>query len=101
MLSGKVYIALHLTYVWCQVVEEKSKVMAKWQTVIPKKVRDAANIEVGDVLRWRYESGDIIVRAPRRVSKPSQKLYGLIPSSEDAVEKIEKVRDGRLEKIQP
>jgi len=93
--------ALHLTYVWCVAVEEKSKVMAKWQTVIPKKVRDAANIEVGDVLRWRYESGDIIVRAPRRVSKPSEKLYGLIPSSEDAVEEIEKVRDGRLEKIQP
>jgi len=93
--------ALHLTYVWCLAVEEKSKVMAKWQTVIPKKVRDAANIEVGDVLSWRYESGDIIVTAPRRVPKPSQKLYGLIPSSEDAVEEIEKVRNGRLEKIQP
>jgi len=92
---------LHLTYVWCLVVEEKSKVMAKWQTVIPKKVRDAANIEVGDVLRWKYESGDIIVTAPRRVSKPSEKLYGLIPSREDAVEEIGKVRDSRLEKIQP
>jgi len=97
----RLILALHLTYVWCLVVEEKSKVMAKWQTVIPKKVRDAANIVVRDVLRWRYESGDIIVTAPRRVSKPSQKLYGLIPSGEDAVEEIEKVRDGRLEKIQP
>lgn len=82
-------------------MERKSKVMAKWQTVIPKKVREAANLKVGDTLSWRYESGTITVTPPRRVSKPSERLYGLIPSSEDAVQEIKKLRNNRLEKIQP
>ena len=81
-------------------MKEKSKVMAKWQTVIPKRVREAADIEVGDTLRWIYESGKIIVMPPRRVSKPSEKLYGLIPSSRDAVEEIDLLRRKRLEKAQ-
>jgi len=79
-------------------MEEESKVMAKWQTVIPKRVREAANIEVGDTLRWMYESGKIIVVPPRRVSMPSEKLYGLIPSTRDAVEEIDLLRRKRLEK---
>ena len=82
-------------------VEERSKVMVKWQTVIPKRVREAANIEIGDVIRWRYESGKIIVIPPRKVSKASERLYGLIPSSEDAVQEIKRLRDERLERAQP
>ena len=73
-------------------MEEKSKVMAKWQTVIPKRVREAANIEVGDTLRWVYESGKIVVVPPRRVSMPSERLYGLIPSARDAVEEVDLLR---------
>jgi len=81
-------------------MEEKSKVMMKWQTVIPKRVREAAKIKVGDVIRWRYESGKIIVIPPRKVSRASERLYGLIPTTMDAVQEIKRLRDERLEKIE-
>jgi len=79
-------------------VEEKSKVMVKWQTVIPKKVREAANLRVGDMIKWRYELGRIIVIPPSKIQNPSESLYGLIPSDEDAVKAVKKIRDERLEK---
>lgn len=82
-------------------MEEESKVMAKWQTVVPKRVREAANIEVGDTLRWVYQSGKIIVVPPRRVCTPSEKLYGLIPSSRDAVKEIDLLRGKRVWESQP
>lgn len=79
-------------------MEEKSKVMAKWQTVIPKKVRKAAKINVGDVITWTYEAGRIIILPPRRISNPSKVLYGLIPSSKDAIKEVKRVREERLGK---
>lgn len=79
---------------------ERSKVMEKWQTVIPKKVREEAHIEVGDILNWRYESGVILVTPPKKVENPSETLYGLIPSIRDAVEEVRRVRRKHLEKAQ-
>jgi len=81
-------------------MSERSKVMEKWQTVIPKRIREAARIGIGDILSWRYKSGVILVTPPRRVQNPSETLYGLIPSSRDAVEEIERLRKSRLEKAQ-
>lgn len=79
-------------------MEEKTKVLEKWQTVIPKKVREAAKIKVGDVITWRYESGKIIVIPPRKIQNPSETLYGLIPLSKDAVKEVKRLREERLEK---
>ena len=79
-------------------MKEKSKVMAKWQTVIPKEVREAASIRVGDMIKWRYELGKIIVIPPTKIPNPSESLYGLIPSDEDAVEEVKRMRNERLEK---
>jgi len=81
-------------------VEERSKVMEKWQIVIPKKIREAARIRVGEVLGWRYEAGTIILTPPGRVQSPSKVLYGLIPSGEDAVKEVEGIRRSRLERVQ-
>lgn len=73
--------------------------MKKWQTVVPKEVRAAAGIAIGDTLLWTYDSGRILVEAPRRIANPSRRLFGLVPSSVDAVEKVRDVRKRRLEKI--
>ncbi|MFQ5762467.1 MAG: AbrB/MazE/SpoVT family DNA-binding domain-containing protein [Candidatus Bathyarchaeia archaeon] len=78
---------------------EKSKVMEKWQTVIPSKVREQASIRVGDTLTWRYEAGLILIEPPMKVTKPSETLYGLTPSRPDAVKAVKRIRRTRLEKI--
>lgn len=78
----------------------KSKVMEKWQTVIPKEIREAARIEVGDILNWKYDSGRIYLEAPKRVDNPSERLFGLVPYSQDAVKKVRQIRRRRMEKIQ-
>ena len=80
---------------------EESKVMAKWQIVIPKRIREIAKIKIGDVIKWRYESGRIIITPPKRVSEASNTLYGLIPTTSDAIEEIKKIREERLRKAQP
>jgi len=81
-------------------MEEKSKVMEKWQTVIPKRIREAANIGRGDSLTWKYKSGVILIQPPKKISKPSEALYGLIASTRDAVREVREVRRRRTEKIQ-
>jgi len=48
-------------------MEQESKVMAKYQAVTPKS-EDAAQIEVGDVLKWLYEDGRIMINSPLKVS---------------------------------
>lgn len=73
--------------------------MEKWQTVVPKEIREATGIAVGDTLFWTYDSGTIRVEAPRRVANPSERLFGLIPSSQDAVQKVREIRRRRMEKI--
>ncbi len=91
-----------LFYVRCKVsitVEKKSKVLKKWQVVIPKVIREEAGVEVGDYLTWRYESGKIEVIPPRRIESPVETLYGLIPSREDAVREVRKTRRKRMEKL--
>lgn len=82
-------------------MEEKSKVMAKWQTVIPKSVRELAKISIGDEIKWKYESGRIIVIPPDRVLSPSEVLYGLIPSGMDAVKEVRRVREEGLKRALP
>lgn len=78
---------------------EKSKVMEKWQTVIPSKIREQASIRVGDTLTWKYESGLILIEPPMKVTKPSDTLYGLVPSRDDAVKAVRRIRRVRLEKM--
>lgn len=78
---------------------EKSKVMQKWQTVIPSRIREQADIRVGDTLTWKYESGQILIEPPSKIPQPSETLYGLTPSSHDAVKVVRAIRRGRLEKI--
>ena len=97
----KIYMDLtpYIHTVYC--VEEKSKVMAQWQTVIPKSVRELAKISIGDEIKWRYESGRIIVVPPDRILNPSEVLYGLIPSGSNAVKEVRKVREEGLKRTLP
>lgn len=38
---------------------------------------------------------------PKRISEASRTLYGLIPTTSDAIEEIKKIRKERLRKVQP
>lgn len=77
----------------------KSKVMKKWQTVVPREIRETTGISVGDTLTWRYDAGMIVVEPPKKIINPSEKLFGLVPSSRDAVKEVRRVRKKRAEKM--
>jgi len=42
-------------------VKETSKVGVRGQTVVPKEIREALQIEEGDVLVWKYDGEKLIV----------------------------------------
>jgi len=47
----------------------KSKVSSRFLLAIPKPIREALNLQVGDVLEWHVIDGKIVVRK-RRKAKP-------------------------------
>ncbi len=53
----------------------KSKVTSKYQTTIPKEVRDRLNLNISDSIEWKIESDKILVEP---VNKPFLKYKGSI-----------------------
>lgn len=40
-------------------------ISSKFQTTIPKKIREQLSLSVGDYLEWKVENGRIIVTSPQ------------------------------------
>ncbi|MCP4269492.1 MAG: AbrB/MazE/SpoVT family DNA-binding domain-containing protein [Candidatus Brocadiaceae bacterium] len=53
----------------------KSKITSKYQTTIPKKVRDRLNLNISDSIEWKIEKDKILVEP---VNKPFLKYKGSI-----------------------
>jgi len=71
-----------------------TKLSSKNQITIPKKVVEALGLESGDRLRLEIEDERIILIGPRKVSNPTDELYGSVRKSVDAVRAV---RDFRKE----
>ena len=57
----------------------ENKVTDKYQTVVPKEIREKAGIEKGDTLVWKYDESKkqiIIIPIPRNISDSLLKLGG-------------------------
>jgi len=75
---------------------EVVRVTRKFQMTIPKRVREALGIRVGDRLEVDVEGDRIVVRPLRpRVEDPVEVLMSLVrePVDEDAVRLVEKSWD--------
>lgn len=53
----------------------KSRITSKYQTTIPRKIRDRLNLSVSDLIEWRIEKNKVLVMP---VNKPFLKYKGSI-----------------------
>lgn len=53
----------------------KSKITSKYQTTIPREIRDRLNLSVSDSIEWKIEKDKILVEP---VNKPFLKYKGSI-----------------------
>ena len=53
----------------------KSKITSKYQTTIPRKIRDRLNLSVSDSIEWKIEKDKILVEP---VNRPFLKYKGSI-----------------------
>jgi len=43
----------------------QTSISSKYQTTIPKKIREQLSLSVGDSLEWKFEDGRVVVASPR------------------------------------
>ena len=70
-----------------------AKVSSKFQIVLPKKIREAIPINVGDNLVITLEKKKIVLTPKIKVDNPLEILCGSVKSEKDAVEEIRKFRE--------
>ena len=70
----------------------EAKLSSKHQITIPKKVINELGLESGDKLRLEVESNRIILVPARKISKPTEELYGSLRRKVDAVKAIRDFR---------
>jgi len=70
---------------------EEVKVTRKYQITIPKDIRTKLGVKIGDSLLLREEEDRIVIEIPKKISDPSQFLWGLAkkPLDVDAVKLVE------------
>jgi bifunctional DNA-binding transcriptional regulator/antitoxin component of YhaV-PrlF toxin-antitoxin module len=61
----------------------ESRVSKGYLTVVPKGIRQAAAIGVGDVLEWEVDAGKVVVR--KRERRTVSDITGMISHGGDAV----------------
>ena len=74
-----------------------SKITSKYQTTIPKEVRDKLKVSVSDTLEWKFVEGRLVVEP----SKPFfQKYRGFIKVGEgDISEDLKKARESMAKRF--
>lgn len=77
-------------------VHSRTRVSKGYLTVVPKEVRNASAVHVGDILEWSVEGETIVVR-PRR-PRTIEDIVGLISRGGDAVESKQRVQRGRRDR---
>lgn len=70
----------------------ESKVSRGNLTVVPKAVRDAVDIQEGDVLSWEVRKGEVVVH--RRRPKSLKDMIGVFAHGGDAVAEKRRVQRG-------
>ncbi|WP_051331056.1 AbrB/MazE/SpoVT family DNA-binding domain-containing protein [Aneurinibacillus terranovensis] len=78
-------------------LRSESEIKQRYQTTIPKEIREKAKLDVGDELIWKYDqiSDEIIViRKPKKFSDAFWGLGKELWEKENGDEYIRKEREG-------
>lgn len=70
----------------------RTKVTPKYQTTIPKEIRNRLGIKVGDVVEWNLIRQFAIVRTVPKIADPVKFLTSQIRMKVDAVALVRKAR---------
>ena len=71
----------------------ETKITQKFQTTIPKKVRNFLQIKPGKEVEWHIARGLVIIDTKQKIKNPVGFLCGQIKMDENAVELVNEVRD--------
>lgn len=71
----------------------ETKITSKFQTTIPKKVRETLGVKSGEEIDWHIIKGMVIVEKERKIKNPTKFLTSQIKLNIDAVKLIRKVRE--------
>lgn len=72
---------------------EKTKVTQKYQTTIPKKIREILDIKPGEEVEWYIIQGKIILQASPKVKEPVKFLTSQTKLNLDAVKLVKETRE--------
>ncbi|TET20287.1 AbrB/MazE/SpoVT family DNA-binding domain-containing protein [Candidatus Bathyarchaeota archaeon] len=71
----------------------RTKVTEKYQTTIPKRIRDVLKVKAGENVEWYIIQGMVVLRKPVKLEKPVEFLTSQTMLSVDAVKLVRKTRE--------
>ncbi len=72
---------------------KETKITSKFQTTVPKKVRELLDIKAGEEIGWNIIKGMVIVDKYKKMRNPTKFLTSQIKLYIDAVDLVRKVRE--------
>ena len=74
-------------------IKEETKVTTKYQTTIPRKVREYLNLKPGKGVEWSVVKAMVIVDTPKKMKNPVKFLTSQTKLDVDAVKLVRQSRD--------
>jgi len=71
----------------------RTKVTEKFQTTIPKRIRDVLKLKPGENVEWYIIQGMVVLRKPVKLEKPVEFLTSQTRLSVDAVKLVRETRE--------
>lgn len=78
-------------------IRSESEIKQRYQTTIPKEIREKAKLDIGDELMWKYDElrdEIIVLRKPKRFSDALWGLGKEMWEKENGDEYVRKEREG-------
>lgn len=72
---------------------EETKVTPKYQTTIPKEIREYLGIKPGGAVRWHLVKGMVVVDVHKKIKNPVKFLTSQTKLDLDAVKLVREVRE--------
>jgi len=71
----------------------RTKVTEKYQTTIPKHIREILNVKPGETVEWYVIQGMVVLRKPVKLEKPVEFLTSQTKLDIDAVKLVRETRE--------
>lgn len=71
----------------------RTKVTEKYQTTIPKRIRNVLKVKAGENVEWYIIQGMVVLRKPVKLEKPVEFLTSQTMLSVDAVKLVRETRE--------